>query len=103
MTNAGVAGVGDKVQNVTERVADIDQTVAETAAEQRQTLDQITERQAKSINEIGTNYEKPVKLTMTYRTRAAKRRTTPFETDTIILQDGSFVYSLVHVRNSLPP
>lgn len=99
-----VAGVGDKVQNVTERVADIDQTVAETAAEQRQTLDQITERQAKSINEIYTNYEKNrVKLTMTYRHKGGflgKEKDDVFETDTIILQDGSFVYSLVHVRNS---
>jgi hypothetical protein len=99
-----VAGVGDKVQNVTEHVATIDRNVAETAAEQKEALAGITERQAKSLNEIYSKYEvNKVKLSMTYRHKSnflGKEQSETYETETIILVDGTFAYALVHAMNS---
>ncbi|MBU62082.1 MAG: hypothetical protein CMI26_06230 [Opitutae bacterium] len=99
-----VAGVGDKVQNVTQQVADIAETTTEAVAEQKEALDKISERQAKSLNEIYSNYvANKVKLTMTFRHKGGflgAEKVDTYETETIILVDGTFAYTLVHAKDS---
>ena len=99
-----VAGVGDKVQSVTQQVANIAETTTEAVAEQRETLDKISERQAKSLNEIYSNYAaNKVTLTMTFRHKGGflgAEKVDTYETETIILVDGTFAYTLVHAKDS---
>ena len=99
-----VAGVGDKVQSVTQQVANIAETTTEAVAEQKQALNKISERQAKSLNEIYSNYAaNKVKLTMTFRHKGGflgAEKVDTYETETIILVDGTFAYTLVHAKDS---
>ena len=90
-------GVGSKVEN-------IQKEVEETAAVQKENFEKLNERQKQSLNEIFTKYEEnKVELALDFKYKGGflgMEKSEKFTMDSIILADGSFVYTLVHAKDS---
>lgn len=101
---ATVAEVSDEVSGVGSKVENIQKEVEETAAVQKENFEKLNERQKQSLNEIFTKYEEnKVELSLDFKHRGGflgTEKSEKFTMDSIILADGSFVYTLVHAKDS---
>lgn len=101
---ATVAEVSEEVSGVGSKVENIKKEVEETAAVQKENFEKLNERQKQSLNEIFTKYEQnKVQLELEFTHKGGflgTEKKDTFTMDSIILADGSFAYSLVHVRDS---
>ena len=101
---ATVAEVSDEVSGVGSKVENIQKEVEETAAVQKENFEKLNERQKQSLNEIFTKYEEnKVELSLDFKHKGGflgTEKSEKFTMDSIILADGSFVYTLVHAKDS---
>jgi archaellum component FlaC len=89
-----VAGVGESLSAVSDEIAGRDAT-------QKTMLRNIIQKQPNSLNEIYTRYlDNVVTIKLSYKYRGGflgGEKSEEFETETILLSDGSLAYALVHV------
>ena len=99
-----VSKVGEEVSGVGSKVENIQKEVEETAAVQKENFEKLNERQKQSLNEIFTKYEEnKVELSLDFKHKGGflgTEKSEKFTMDSIILADGSFVYTLVHAKDS---
>ena len=101
---ATVAEVSNEVSGVGSKMENIQKEVEETAAVQKENFEKLNERQKQSLNEIFTKYEEnKVELALDFKYKGGflgMEKSEKFTMDSIILADGSFVYTLVHAKDS---
>tara|TARA_B100000959_G_scaffold284397_1_gene355919 strand:+ start:1492 stop:3216 length:1725 start_codon:yes stop_codon:yes gene_type:complete len=95
----GVAGVGQSLTAVSEEIAGRDDA-------QKKMLRNIIQKQPNSLNEVYTRYlDNVVTIKLRYKYRSGigllrREKTAEFQTETILLTDGSLPYALVHVKET---
>jgi len=106
-----VAGVRTEVADVRQDVAGVGQNLTEVSEEiagrdnaQKTMLRNIIQKQPNSLNEVYTRYlDNVVTINLRYKHRGGflgGEKSAAFETETVLLTDGSLAYALVHVKET---
>ena len=111
----GLADVRTEVSDVRTEVTDVrtevtgvgvslSEEIAGSDASQKQMLGDIIEKQPNTLNKIYTSYlDNVVTINLNYKHRGGflgKTKSSEFQTETILLTDGSIAYALLHVQET---
>ncbi len=102
--SSDVAEVRQDVAGVDESLATVSKEIAGRDANQKKMLRDIIQKQPNSLNEIYTRYlDNVVTIKLSYKHKGGflgGEKSAEFETETILLTDGSLAYAMVHVKET---